>query len=105
MFGSHDRLVLAINTQTFVLWADHLRARLANAGDDRIRALVEGYFAFARDNTNLWMAIYDHRLPPEMPMPDPDAAIRGVLTEIVIDEIAKVRSTDTGHTPPRWPDL
>ena len=94
VFGSHDRLVLAINTQTFVLWADHLRARLADAGDDRIRALVAGYFAFARDNTNLWMAIYDHRLPPVMPMPDPDAAIRGVLTEIVVDEISKVRSTD-----------
>lgn len=98
VFGSHDQLVLAINTRTFVLWADHLRARLAHHEDDRIRALVNGYFAFARDNTNLWMAIYDHRLPPDMPMPDTDAAIRGVLTEIVVDEIAKARSTgDRAH--------
>ena len=94
VFGNHDRLVLAINTRTFALWADHLRERLAAAGEDRIRALVEGYFAFARDNPNLWTAIYDHRLPPDMPMPDPDAAIRGVLTEIVVDEIVKARSTD-----------
>lgn len=93
VFGSHDRLVLAINTRTFVLWADHLRKQLTVAGDDRIRALVEGYFAFARDNTNLWMAIYDHRLPPDMPMPDQDAATRGVLTQIVVDEVARARPT------------
>lgn len=89
VFGSADALVLAINTRTFGLWADHLRTALAVADDDRIRALVEGYFAFARDNTNLWMAIYDHRLPPGMTMPESDAAVRGVLTGIVISEVAE----------------
>jgi AcrR family transcriptional regulator len=88
VFGSADALVLAINTRTFGLWADHLRTALAAAGDDRIRALVEGYFAFARDNTHLWMAIYDHRLPPGMAMPDADAAARSVLTGIVTAEVA-----------------
>lgn len=88
VFGSADALVLAINTRTFGLWADHLRAALDRAGDDRIRALVEGYFAFARENRNLWMAIYDHRLPPEMAMPEKDAVARGVLTGIVTTEVA-----------------
>lgn len=88
VFGSADALVLAINTRTFALWADHLRAALAAGGDDRIRALVEGYFAFAQGNTNLWMAIYDHRLPPGMTMPESDAAARGVLTGIVVAEVA-----------------
>lgn len=88
VFGSADALVLAINTRTFGLWAEHLRDALARAGEDRIRALVEGYFAFAGANTNLWMAIYDHRLPPGMTMPEEDAAARGVLTGIVADEIA-----------------
>lgn len=88
VFGSADALVLAINTRTFGLWADHLRGALAAAADDRIRALVEGYFAFAHDNTHLWMAIYDHRLPPGMAMPDADAAARGVLTGIVTAEVA-----------------
>lgn len=88
VFGSADALVLAINTRTFGLWADHLRVVLSPAGDDRIRALVEGYFGFASDNTNLWMAIYDHRLPPGMPMPEADAAARGLLTGIVTSEVA-----------------
>ena len=88
VFGSHDRLVLAINTRTFALWADHLRSRLGEAGEDRIAALVAGYFAFARAQPHLWMAIYDHRLPPGMGMPAEDEAVRMVLTGIVADEIA-----------------
>jgi AcrR family transcriptional regulator len=89
VFGSYDRLVLAINTRTFVAWAEHLRDRLDNAGEDRIAALVTGYFAFAREYPHLWMAIYDHRLPPDLPMPADDAATRATLTSIVADEIAR----------------
>lgn len=89
VFGSHDRLVLTINTRTFSLWAEHLRAQLAAAGEDRIAALVAGYFAFARAHPHLWMAIYDHRLPPGMGMPAEDAATRATLTGIVADEIAR----------------
>lgn len=88
VFGSYDRLILAINTQTFRLWAEHLRARLEASGEDRIRALVEGYFSFASENMNLWMAIYDHRLPPGTPMPEEFAARRAELTDIVITEVA-----------------
>lgn len=90
VFGSYDRLILAINTRTFMLWADHLRARLAAQPDDRIAALVGGYFSFARENRNLWMAIYDHRLPPGMPMPQEFADQRAELTGIVAAEIARV---------------
>lgn len=90
VFGTHDRLILAINTRTFRLWADHLRARLESTDADRIRTLVEGYFSFARENPNLWMAIYDHRLPPDVPMPPEYDAERRELTEIVAQEIAAV---------------
>jgi AcrR family transcriptional regulator len=90
VFGSYDRMVLAINTRTFELWAEHLRRLLTEARSDPIRTLVEAYFSFARDNRNAWMAIYDHRLPPDVPMPDEEAAQRGVLTEIVTREVAAV---------------
>lgn len=90
LFPSLDHLLLAINTRTFMLWTDHLRSRLERAGSDRIRALVEAYFSFARENPNLWMAIYDHRLPPGMKMPEEDAQRRAVLTGIVVQEIAAV---------------
>lgn len=94
VIGSNDRLILAINTRTFEHWANDLRGRLAAAGSDRISALVEGYFGFASANTNLWLAIYDHRLPVGMAMPDADAAVRGTLTEIVVAEIARALSRD-----------
>jgi AcrR family transcriptional regulator len=94
VFGSYDRLILAINTRTFRIWADHLRARLARAGEDRIRALVEGYFSFARDNPNIWMAIYDHRLLPGEAMPDEFVGQRGELTEIVVREVAAALPED-----------
>ncbi|MEO7825812.1 MAG: TetR/AcrR family transcriptional regulator [Allosphingosinicella sp.] len=101
VFGTHDRLILAINTRTFELWADHLRARLESAEGDRIRTLVEGYFSFARENPNLWMAIYDHRLPPGVTIPPEDQAIRGVLTEIVTTEVAAVLPAPAKEDAPR----
>lgn len=88
VFGTHDRLILAINTRTFRLWADHLRGLLEAPSGDRIRVLVEGYFSFARDHRNLWMAIYDHRLPAGAVMPAEYDEQRGELTEIVTQEVA-----------------
>jgi AcrR family transcriptional regulator len=89
VFGTYDRLVMAINTRSFGLWADYLRVRLATAGADRIAVLVEGYFGFARENVNLWTAIYDHRLPDDAALPPEDQAQRSVLTEIVLTEVAR----------------
>ena len=101
VFGTHDRLILAINTRTFRLWADHLRGRLGGNPPDRIRVLVEGYFSFARDNPNLWMAIYDHRLPPDAAMPDEFETQRAELTEIVTSEIAAALPERTRSAAPR----
>lgn len=89
VFGSHDRLMLAINTRTFALWSEHLRSQLAEAGTDRIAALVAGYFGFARAFPQLWMAIYDHRLPAGMVMPAEDEATRMALTAIVAEEVTR----------------
>ena len=88
VFPSLDHLIVAINSRTFELWTDHLRASLDQGGGDRIKALVEGYFSFARENPNLWMAIYDHRLPAGMAMPEADAERRAELVGIVFDEVA-----------------
>lgn len=87
VFGSLDGYITALNTRTFVMWSSHLRRKLAEAGDDRIAALVHGYFDFAAGNANLWTAIYDHRLPPGIELSDVDRATRSELTQIVADEI------------------
>lgn len=88
VFGSLDALMLAVNTRTFTEWVAHLQAALAASGDDRIKALVEGYFSFAEAHPNLWMAIYDHRLPPDMAVPEADAGERAALTGLVEGEVA-----------------
>jgi AcrR family transcriptional regulator len=90
VFDSLDHLVVAINTRTFVLWAQFVRDRLSRAKGDRIAVLVRSYFDFARDNRNLWMAIYDHRLPPGMEMPVDDEEVRSQLTLVVIGELARL---------------
>lgn len=89
VFGSLDALIVAVNSRTFDLWADFLERRLDHAGDDRIAALVHGYFAFARAHSNLWMAIYDHRLADGAQLPDDDHARRMRLTGIVEAEVAR----------------
>lgn len=101
VFGSYDQLIAAINTRTFEQWADHLEQRLAISSDDRIGALVEGYFCFAAEHTNLWMAIYDHRLPPDMSVPEDLVARRGSLTDIVVREVAAVLPPETRDCAPR----
>jgi AcrR family transcriptional regulator len=101
VFGTHDRLLLAINTRTFALWAGHLRALLATAGSDRIAALVEAYFSFAAENRNVWMAIYDHRLPPGVPMPVEEDTQRTVLTDIVVHEVTVALPDHAAAEAPR----
>lgn len=90
VFGSLDGYITALNTRTFANWADHLRMKLSQveAQDDRIAALVSGYFDFATTHANLWTAIYDHRLPPGTDITEADRAMRSELTKIVAREIA-----------------
>jgi AcrR family transcriptional regulator len=94
VFGTADRLIAAVNTRSFAAWASFLQARLDAAGDDgdRIAALVDGYFGFARAHPHLWTAIYDHRLPPEDGLTEADHEGRGLLTRIVVEEVARALS-------------
>jgi AcrR family transcriptional regulator len=101
VFGGQDRLVAAINTRTFLQWADHLEAKLAQNPADRIEALVAGYFSFADENRNIWTAIYDHRLPADMAMPEEFAARRAALTDIVVREVAAVLPHERRDAAPR----
>lgn len=101
VFGTLDQLLVAINTRTFQLWADDVRVQLAAASGDRIQCLVEAYFGFARANTNNWNAIYDHHLPPDVSLSDEQNALRGELTQIIVDEIAAVLPPEAHAEVPR----
>lgn len=101
VFGSYDLLIAAINTRTFDQWSAHLEDRLASAPNDRIGALVEGYFSFAGEHMNLWTAIYDHRLPSGMAMPEALAQRRAALTDIIVREVAGVLPPEAIDRAPR----
>ncbi|WP_028968957.1 TetR/AcrR family transcriptional regulator [Sphingomonas sp. URHD0057] len=88
LFPTLDRLIVAINTRTITMWTAFVGQRLDGVGDDRIGVLVRAYFEFASEHTNLWMAIYDHRLPAGMPLPPEDDETRRELTLIVVRELA-----------------
>lgn len=95
VFGNVDGLVVVINSRTFALWAESLEASLRHAeGSERIRALVRGYFEFAEANRNLWAAIYEHRLPEGMAMPEILAGARTSLTRIIAREVEAVLPDD-----------
>jgi len=99
LFGSVDRLIMAINSHTFILWSDWLEQRLSGAeGPERIEALVRGYFEFAAARPNLWAAIYAHRPPEGMAMLDALIAQRTRLVDIVVREIAAILP-DAGQAP------
>ena len=70
VFGSYDRLVLAINARTLRAWAAFLEERLEAGQEDRVATLVHGYFDFAAQNRNRWMALYDHRMADTIALPE-----------------------------------
>jgi len=93
VFGSYDGLVLAINARTLSLWAAQLRERLAGAGpatpgNDRLAALVDGYFEFAHANPKTWIAIYEHHMADSGPAPAWYADSVAEIMSIVAAEIA-----------------
>ena len=99
LFGNVDGLVTAINSRTFLLWAHWLEDRLAGkSGSERIGVLVQGYFDFAAGHRNLWAAIYEHRLPEDMAMPEPLVRERVRLTDIIVREVAAVLPDATPDT-------
>ena len=57
---------------------------------------MHGYFAFARANPHVWMAIYDHRLPAGTALPPADEEQRGALTSIVAAEVARALGAERG---------
>lgn len=91
VFGSYDRLILAINARTLRAWAGFLEERLQREPGDRLAALVHGYFAFAAENRNLWMALYDHRMGGESELPEEFVAAFAALIALIQAEVAAAR--------------
>lgn len=90
VFGSYDGLLLAINARTLGLWAAHLRRRLAASRQDRIAALVQGYFEFAMEHPRTWIAIYEHHMADGGAAPEWYQGVAAELMGVVAGEVAAV---------------
>lgn len=91
LFGSYDRLMLALNARTLRAWAAFLQARLQAGSEDRIATLIHGYFDFAGQNRNRWMALYDHRMVDKGPLPEDFTAAFIALVELLQEQVSTLR--------------
>jgi AcrR family transcriptional regulator len=88
VFGSYDGLISAINARTVRAWTASMRERLAAGGEDRIAALVGGYFAFAAAQPQAWLAIFEHHMADGGPAPEDYQIVVAELMSLVTGEIA-----------------
>lgn len=87
VFGSYDVLMLAINSRTLDLWQAELEARLAQTSTERLELAIEVYFDFATSHRHAWTALYDFRLPENVPMPEFYSDKIASVMNLVVDEI------------------
>ena len=93
VFDDIDELILNVNARTL----DDLGAKLemavkkAKSPSTRLLALAKTYLSFARNNPNMWAALFDHRMPPDSPIPDWYLDKQKVLFEHVTKPLSDIR--------------
>lgn len=92
-FDDLDRLILQVNSRTLVRLGAALQAACSDglAPKDSLAALAQGYVAFALANFHLWSALFNHRLPDGVEVPEWHRAEHAVLIEQIIPPLAALR--------------
>lgn len=71
LFGSYDNLVLHINARTLDGWyADLERVIAARKTPPSFTDLALYYIDYSAAHYHAWMALFEHTLPPETPVPE-----------------------------------
>lgn len=88
-----DRLVILVNSRTLARLGDTLRAAVPDGATptDTLQALARAYVDFASNNMRLWSAIFFHRLPDGIEIPDWHKKEHAVLIEQIITPLSKIR--------------
>lgn len=93
-FEDLDRLVLHVNSRTLARMGTALREAAAAAGEDPeavLQALAATYTDFALAHRRLWLALFEHRLPEGVEMPDWHRREHEVLITVIVPPLAKLR--------------
>ncbi|WP_298860683.1 TetR-like C-terminal domain-containing protein [uncultured Sulfitobacter sp.] len=66
-----DGLIILVNSKTLARLGDTLKEVVPHdaAADQAIQSLAQAYVAFAMAETNLWHAVFNHRLPENQELP------------------------------------
>lgn len=71
LFGSYDMLVLHITARTLDRWFEDLARTLATRRKPAtFEDLALYYIDYAGEHYHAWMALFEHTLPADMPLPD-----------------------------------
>lgn len=86
VFDDMPKLVLAANMRTFARLGAHISQTVEGRGDEppveRLVLMAEAYVDFARDNLNLWRALFDVEMTADSDVP-----------EWYLDELARLFGT------------
>ncbi len=88
-----DRLVILVNSRTLNRLGDVLRDAVVVdvTPTETIQSLARAYIDFAVNNSRLWSAIFFHRLPDDVEIPDWYKKEHAVLIEQIIAPLAAMR--------------
>ncbi len=71
LFGSHDNLILHINALTLDQWFEDLQRLVrSRKKPSSFEDLALYYIAYSTAHYNAWMALFEHTLPLDMPLPE-----------------------------------
>ncbi len=70
VFEDLDELILGVNQRTLARLEAALAAPNGADGEAELQRLARAYLGYARDQEPRWRALFEHRLPPEKPLPD-----------------------------------
>lgn len=88
-----DRLVILVNSRTLARLGETLRTGVpADASPpETMQTLARTYVDFASNNTRLWSAIFFHRLPDGVEIPEWHKKEHAVLIEQIIAPLSEIR--------------
>lgn len=88
-----DQLIILVNSRTLTALGSALKKSVPTDATpvETMQALARAYCDFALQNTPLWSAIFSHRLPDGINIPDWHQAEYPVLISEIIAPLAKLR--------------
>ena len=89
VFRNLDDLIAQMNERTLETLQTRLRAAVAHQPPAAaLRALAQTYITFALTETHRWLAIYQHRMPENQPLPDSFTAKVASMFALVQQQLA-----------------